>query len=528
MLSILPFAILLATSFAMLILTRSRSRLGLAWMISILAAMLTWLGVILLHIRFPNALVVSNWLPGGISPDVLRLEFTTSTWILAVCWLGMLVCVVAASSANLEEPLIGLILSGSFAIAAVTLLSILSTSLLSFLVAWTLIDIAEFVLLARTIPDREMMKTEIIDIAFRIAGTFLVVAALAISSSSGGGVNLGGTGSETYALLIAGAALRMGVLPLHSSFTPDEPVRRTLGTLYRLATLVSAFALLIQLPISPLAAGSIWFVYLVSGVAAIFGAVMWATSVNELSGRQYWALSLAGMGMLAVMRGQSNLLIAAACIMIIVGGFLFVIQKRRRNLNFLFVLLLLGASGLPFTPFSDAWLGDWSYLRVFQIAALAILLLGAIRFYEKKEEAKVVQETWVTFFSRVGLIAITLSPWMLMIWKRDFLPLKTGWWYSLILVAFFMAGFFYRMFISRRLERSDRTMQFTRDMAIAGARSLRTFFRFDWLLRFLEWVYRQAQQAVQFLESVLEGEGGVLWSLVFLALLISVLASLGK
>lgn len=528
MLSVLPFVVLLTTSFVILILGRNRSRMGWVWMISTIVSLLTWLGVILLHIQFPNGFTVQNWLPGRISQDVLTFQISESSWVLAVIWLSLLVCVIAVSSANLENENSVLILSGSFAMAAVTLLSIESMSLLGFLITWTLIDMVEFILLARTIPEREMMRTEIIDISIRIAGTFLVVAALAISSQRGGGNELTNAGADIYTLLIAGSALRMGVLPLHTSFTPDEPVRRTLGTLYRLATLVSAFALLVQLPGAPFSQEALWFVYFAATVAAVFGALMWATAVNELSGRQYWALSLAGLGILAVMRGQSSLTLAAVCILITVGGFLFATTLRERRHTPLLILLLLSATGLPFTPFSSAWTGEWSLLRIVQILTLALLLIGAERFYQKKNESNVTRETWISFFTRLGMIVISLAPWTVLIWNRDFLPLQPGWWYALILVGLFAAGWIYRIYFSRRLAREDRATQFTRDLITVSARSLRVFFRFDWLFKFMEWSYRQMRQIILFLENTLEGDGGVLWSLVFLALLISVLVGAAK
>jgi hypothetical protein len=502
--------------------------LGSTWIIAVLVSILTWLGVLLLHIHFPAAFSNAGWLPGGVSQDVLRFEFNEQSWLLALCWLALLVCVVAASSANLEAPNSVLVLSGSFAIASVTLLSILSASLLAFVITWTLIDLVEFILLAFTINDREMMTTEIVDITLRIGGTFLVVAALAISSHQGGGVELSNAGTDIYTLLIGGGFLRMGVLPLRPSFSPDEPVRRTLATLYRLSSLVSAFALLVQLPVAPFSQDSLWFVYLAATVATVFGALMWATGVNELSGRQYWALSLAGIGTLAVMRGQSALALASACILITLGGFLFTTPQQQGRQTPFFIFLLLSATGLPFTPYPAAWTGEWSILRIVQIFALALLLFGALRFYQRKETISAKRETWVSFFTQQGLIIISLSSWAVLIWNRNFLPLQPGWGYAFILVGFFLFLVIYQLYFRQRLAREDRATQFTRDLITASARGLRNFFRFDWLLNFILWVYRQFQIGIQFVEGTLEGEGGVLWSLVFLALLISVLVGAGQ
>lgn len=528
MLGILPFIVLLAASLLVLLLGRIRSRLGAIWMISAALAFFTWAGVILLHLRFPKALVFSNWLPGLISQDVIRFEYTHNLWILAICWLALLVCVVFAEAGSLENSNSNLILTGSFAVSAITLLSLTSSSLLTFLLTWALIDGIEFTLLSSLISDTELMKKTIISFAFRVTGTFLVIAALAISAQSGQGFEISSATGSVYTLLLIGVGFRLGVLPLHLSFTPSESIRRTLGTLLRLASPLSAFALLIQLPAATNISGPLMFVAILSTVAAIYGAAMWATAANELAGRQYWVLSLAGIGMLSAMQGQTGVVVAAAAMLITVGGFLFVFTTKERKHLPLFLLVLLSMTGLPFTPYAGLWEGGMSFIRLIQVISFAVLILGTFRLYTKKEEKKLVQENWISFFSTAGLIVLGLTPWLTLVWSKGLLKLSAGWWFSLILLGLLAAGFVLRVVFLNRLNKSDRATQLMRDMAVIGARSIRTFFRFDWLYSVFEWFYHQLQILVGLFEGVLEGEGGILWALVFLALLASVLMSVGK
>ena len=56
-------------------------------------------------------------------------------------------------------------------------------------------------------------------------------------------------------------------------------------------------------------------------------------------------------------------------------------------------------------------------------------------------------------------------------------------------------------------------------------RVLNTLLRLDWLYRLVGFSYRVAQSMVRALTRILEGEGGVLWVLVLLALLVSLLQS---
>jgi hypothetical protein len=183
---------------------------------------------------------------------------------------------------------------------------------------------------------------------------------------------------------------------------------------------------------------------------------------------------------------------------------------------------------LPLTPYSGAWKGGWSSYRWIEILSLGLLVLGALRHERRKEITEAGQQNWIMFFNRAGLIVLALTPWISLIWKESLLQLAEGWWNALILIGIIIAGILFYRFVRTRLDRSDRVTQFSRDLAVTGIRGLRTVFRFEWLLNLSSWLYRQLQRVVWFLEGILEGEGGFLWSLVFLALLISVLASVGK
>ncbi|HNS37527.1 MAG TPA: hypothetical protein PKM01_07060, partial [Anaerolineaceae bacterium] len=46
-----------------------------------------------------------------------------------------------------------------------------------------------------------------------------------------------------------------------------------------------------------------------------------------------------------------------------------------------------------------------------------------------------------------------------------------------------------------------------------------------WFYRLLEWFYARLGQVVRFLSLIFEGDGGVLWTLVFLALVITLIRS---
>jgi hypothetical protein len=58
------------------------------------------------------------------------------------------------------------------------------------------------------------------------------------------------------------------------------------------------------------------------------------------------------------------------------------------------------------------------------------------------------------------------------------------------------------------------------------AAGLSVIFRLDWLYRFFGFLIRIVQRLLEFITGILEGEGGLLWVFVLLALLLSLISGI--
>jgi len=52
-------------------------------------------------------------------------------------------------------------------------------------------------------------------------------------------------------------------------------------------------------------------------------------------------------------------------------------------------------------------------------------------------------------------------------------------------------------------------------------------FSLTWFYAFLGWLFRLVERGIEFITTVLEGEGGILWALLLLTLLVAFLSQLG-
>jgi hypothetical protein len=55
----------------------------------------------------------------------------------------------------------------------------------------------------------------------------------------------------------------------------------------------------------------------------------------------------------------------------------------------------------------------------------------------------------------------------------------------------------------------------------------RSVFSLNWFYALLGWLFRTVESGIKFITTVLEGEGGILWALLLLTLLMAFLSQLG-
>jgi hypothetical protein len=172
-------------------------------------------------------------------------------------------------------------------------------------------------------------------------------------------------------------------------------------------------------------------------------------------------------------------------------------------------------SALPFSITASGWLEDiprfWITL-IFLIPLQSLLLAGYIRSIarEKKENLN-NQPRWVSFFSPMGLVSLAASGLVLGVAGWDGAS-QIGAWIPAVISAFLTAIISYvliRIPIPAPLD--SRLLK--QPVAWAG-----TFIAIGW------GVYRALRRLLDILTTTFEGDGGVLWTILFLIVFISILS----
>jgi len=151
MLSLLPVFMLLLSAIVIQAVGRVTKRAGSTWWLATIFSSITWLSLILVGLLDPSEFVINDWLPAPYPFTTIIFEFTRQTWIFGFLLVTMLLAVILYNARHLESPYYLNKITGSMVITAFGLLAVLSRSNLAFVLTWSLIDLAEFGVLAAVI-----------------------------------------------------------------------------------------------------------------------------------------------------------------------------------------------------------------------------------------------------------------------------------------------------------------------------------------------------------------------------------------
>lgn len=365
----------------------------------------------------------------------------------------------------------------------------------------------------------------------RTAGVLLIFMGMILGGVEANTFSLKHISIQAGLLILAGCGLRLGVLPLHLPFSQEPRLRRGLGTILRLVPVVSTLVLLARLPADIIPEGwSPWLLALVT-LAALYGGGMWLAAEDELTGRPYWMLAWAALAFSCTIRGAPIASVAWGVALLLSGGFLFLYSARNRYLLFLPVLGVWGMIGLPYSPGASGWAGLFGkgvdLLSVLEYIALLLLLVGFLKHAFRKADPLSGTDRWAQAVYPLGLILIMVTDNILGGWGWPGSLTNAYWWAGILPVLLCLLVWV----MQQRMSFPNISNNFLQNNWIViiiknSLHQVSLFTRLDWLYRLVGLVYGATGRLLDGITAILEGDGGVLWAILLLSLMIS-LISLG-
>ena len=515
MLIILTVLFLFLVALALLVLSWMRPEFRYGWLIAAGGALVGWGSVLAWRFQIPLIFQLPRWEPASLFLETLSFTVDTITWPFAVSVVTLVLAVIltAAARENFPAPVPW---AATLVLGGLGLLAVLADNPLTLLMAWSAIDLTELVTQLRSVDGPEPSEKVVTAFATRVAGIGVLLWASMVSISTGSPMNFQDAPPQAGLYLLLAAGLRLGVLPLHLPYASESAIRRGFGTALRLISAASSLILLARIPTTSVISVFTPFLLSLITVAAVYSAWMWLRAPDELTARPFWLIGLASLAMASALRGNPVGAAAWGCALLLSGAALFLSSAYHTLLSRVLWIGMWGISALPFSITATGWESSlpsfwpvWPFLLFAQAMLLAGYLRHAMRPSLRVNFDTLDRATQYLYPAGIGIllgILLLLGVWG---WQGSaqfgtLLPAIIG-------IALGGAS----IWLAPRL-------RVLTPIRAHWVRPAATSWM-DWFFRALWGLYRLIGRLSQFIALLLEGDGGFMWTLLFMVLFISLI-----
>lgn len=523
----IAFSILTLSAGCILALSPRVIRLGVAWLWSAGAAFVSWIMMIFLRQALPDRLTLKVWTPAGTPQMLTAFHLDAEAWIFLTTFLAVLLAGVLTDAARISPATRPALWAGALAMGALSFGALTADNAAAFVFSWVVLDGVELVVFRQKPENPRAYLQYAMNLGFRALGSLVIIIGLLMQAAEGETMLLSNAPATVSLLYLVGAGLRLGVFPITMIYENQPSERTGISNLMRMLVSMSALLLLTRLPAASTPPHWRGVLITLALVIILYGGVMMLQKKNAQ--RPFWILALSGFAFLSTLKGNAALTPCWAAVMAGVGSLNFLNTSRGRIPC---AAVLMGAVLLAGAPGSLILLG-WTGLSAtgFDISTLiaaggmVLVLTGlAENAIDCPEDEFAMQEGWIRLVYMLGFFNLLLSLIIEAIWSGAF-ALLSGWWIGVAVLILAAALIFIRKRkIAVRLPLPKPLKLILEDLG----KILSGFFGFTWLYRILFFLYSLLQRLVNSIVLLFEGEGGVLWSLLLLALLASVLGGGGQ
>jgi hypothetical protein len=508
------FALVIIALF-LVIIASSRTQFRYTWLIAVGGAFLAWINVLFWRFQLPVRLELPSWEPANLFVESLSFTVDSLTWPFAFSLASLILAVIltAAVRENFPAPLPW---AASFVLGGMGLLAVLADNPLSLIMVWAAIDLAEMVTHIQQQESNESGERITIVFTMRLAAIGMLFWARMVSISTGTPLIFQEVAPQTSFYLLIAAGLRLGVLPLHLPYSAEITIRRGYGSMLRLVSAASSLIILARIPKlgSPVVTS---IILILTAIAAVYAGWMWVRSPDELSGRPYWMIGLASLAIAATLNGNPTGAIGWGCALILAGGALFLTSIYQKWINRLLWIGLVGLSALPFTLSAVGWeTGAPIFIPVWPLLVFcqACLLAG---FY--RHAMRPALRSDIKLFDRVSTAAYVFGIGVLL---GSILLLGVWGWEGALRFGNLIPAVIGNL-LALVLFWSVNRFQFISSISARWISSANISVS-NWLFRLLAWGIQQLGRISDVISATLEGEGGIMWTLLILVVIISLLS----
>lgn len=519
MLGLIPIAILLAGAVGVTVLRFVPRGTGFSWLFSVFCSLAAWIVFLFSKAFLPYMYSGNLYSDIAINIHFPAFQVDLIIWPMIVGILAVVVGAIISSAARIGFDANSVEWAGILLFGAIGFASCASQNVLTGVIFLSLFDFFDFFII---ITSRKQEKGNYLYLFWRLISLLFLFAVFSWSNLDEQSVNDWETlQSIPSQLALIAFIIRMGVSPSKSLIGIPVSVSTGLDTARHLIGFIISAAIVIQLPAfvgSEIALAILLVYLLVSLVVSLMRLKPEKTSSNPF----LWQ-SICG----ALICAQYLYGFSASAIMLLIAfiPILFIYRQPFRSGKFYLViglLAILGFSGLPFTPNNSGLNGfrtSGAVSGVFFIVSLIPMFFHMLKTVFSENFPDTVVERWALTIAPLGSIILIISTWAVyFLWQPD--AVKILFSVQSILMTLGGTGIFV----------ADRLKLFNLEPGLGKYKDFNKNYLSGLTLKFrqvkmpslsvIEKVYR-------FIINLFESDGGILWAILCLVLIITIISGIG-
>jgi len=499
-LPIISIAILISVAVAILAIRSLRPNFGFSWLIAAIVAIVTWLMFLLSRLDVPHSTIIATWRMDTLYIGAPTLVLDEISWPFTLTLATLLLAVILSDVARPSEQdwWDG---AGCMFMTAIGIFSVMAGDPITLLWSWVAMDVYELLLLIKLSGKTGIQQNVVGMISFRIGGIILYL--------------LGGGSGETQ---ILAASTRLGSL----FYNDNLQIKRGFGTLARLVAPASSLVLIAHVAVVGVSESTLGIFLPIVVFLSVVTGLSWANAKTEKEGFPYWVSGITCLAIASALSVQPYASLAWGIVMLLSGGVVFLYSTRLRYMILLPILGVITLSGAPFSPAWDIGLlynGPFTVYNILFLIAHSTFLFGYIRHALRSGENPTGVERGVALVYFWGLLLLPLTHLLIGLWSKPqisqdstlLFPIEPKYgltyWSGVLAVILALVWIgIWRMHI-----RLPEWLVRIRIVRIS----------FSGLTSMVSAMYRLMNGIVNFFSIVIEGEGGLLWTLLFLVLILA-------
>jgi len=524
MLTLLPCLLLLLVFILVQIFSRSKLNIGNQWLILVLSSLFTWGMMLFLRSHLPQPLTFVNWLPVAANADPILFQLDEGSWAFSFALISLLAGMILVDTIRLHERTDIRDWSRIILLFLLGMAGCLLNSLLAFVLCWTLIDLVG--LIVQLTDEKAERSIRFITVFFlRMVGTLLVLAVLV--RNPGVVLNTSVFGADDFSLLITGAAFRMVFFTKGEDSEFELSQTSFLESTRKIIPPFLAIVFLSRLqPGEALSGLMLWF--LAAAILMVLTAsLQWFIIADSSKGESNVILFFSGLALVAALRARPDATAVFGFFLPIVIGWPRLYSHRFHRMHTFLILFAIALLGLPFTFAHDGLgsmaVGPLMLMNPLLWISTALLVAGVIRTGLKKPDNGRDLESWMKLFYAIGLALVTVAPLIPGLWQLgkesnlQNIGISAGICFLFAIALVFSLVEKARLWLGSTIPAGLKAS--TQKIGTAWEKLLAS----EWIQRIVELFSGAVRWLINGSNAILEGEGGILWSFVFLALLLSLL-----